>query len=54
MRYFHSVLAEIQEKYQLDIMSFRVVDVPKVLDREDWDKLKKAMKYPNGIRRVVK
>lgn len=49
MKYFNSVVAEMREKYQQDILKMRVVDMPKVLNTKDCKKLRSAMKYPNGI-----
>ena len=53
MKFFNSVVAEMRDKYKQDILKLKIVDMPKVLNTEDWKKLKSAMKYPNGSIRGI-
>lgn len=52
MNYYEKVFAEMKKKYSLD-ESIPVFDLAFFLSEKDWQKLRQAMKYPNGILREV-
>ena len=53
MKYYDSVRAEMEAKYNRSFDNIKIKDLYEVLSGRDYDKVLKALKYPNGIIRRV-
>ena len=53
MKYYDSVRAEMEAKYNRSFDNIKIKDLYEVLSGRDYDKFLKALKYPNGIIRRV-